>query len=730
METQIKTKVCKAADCAAIWQQLQSIPVSSKDWENTNWAKTSRSVQHLRNRIFAATRRFNDALEADKPREHQKLRRLQRQALFSYDNYLLWATRRVTQIKKGKYTPGVDLFFVKTKEDRHRLVLLVRHHINIIKWEPLPARRTYIRKPNGKLRPLGIPTLIDRIIQAIYKTALEPEWEFYADIGSYGFRPGRSCHDALERIFKNITSTTNQIPRKRWVLDADITGCFDNISHDYLMNQIGDFPGSRSLIYRWLKAGYIDRNVYKDTDCGTPQGGIISPLLANSALDGLERELNVKYKIEKKKTFPGWRLSVSRQIPKNAPYGPRSFIRYADDFVVLCESKEDAELAKENAAKALKLRGLQISEMKSRISCVVNDGFDFLGVNVGVYKKKMIDRRTKNLKWGYKPLLKPSKESLKKARAKLKLRFLQARGKNALVLILSINSFLTGWANDFRPFVSKKAFAAIDAYIFYKCLRWGKRTHSNKGLRWIVRRYFGRHCPSRRNDRWVFFASPDWKKEGDEGTDYRPYLRKAQWTNIRRHNIVPNGFSHDDVRLKDFWEKRALRGESYFTSSKWAKVIAQKQRYHCPICRCPLSTDSLVQVHHIVPKRRGGDNSYKNNALLCIVCHSQIRNQEEEWEPYIRDSLEMFNNTAKYHKITKSPQSAEPFPELNPSALVIVNLRFRLEPYDGQLSRTVLRGGGGDNIPPSLPDILQRRQQNGKTHKEPPCFNFKNAKKQ
>lgn len=231
--------------------------VSSRvtDWHSINWGKAYRTIRNLRQRIFKAKSKGNWKL----------VRGLQKLMLRSYSNLLI-AIRQVCQINKGKQTPGVDRYIALTPDER---VKLIEYLTTLKTWKPLPARRVYIPKSNGKNRPLGIPSIIDRCQQAIVKNALEPYWEATFEPISYGFRPGRCCFDAIERIYL----TTKSGSRRLWVLDADIKGCFDNISHDSLIKTIGNFP-ARELVNQWLKAGYMENGVFYDTTKGTPQGGI------------------------------------------------------------------------------------------------------------------------------------------------------------------------------------------------------------------------------------------------------------------------------------------------------------------------------------------------------------------------------------------------------------------------------------------------------------------------
>src|SRR3954447_19038684 len=340
-------------------------PAGRTVWDHVDWREASRIVTNLRQRIFRAAR-AND---------HRKVRSLQKLMLRSRSNILM-SVRRVTQVNAGKNTPGVDKVLVKTPAARGDLV---DHLAPFHPWRAKPVRRVYIPKKSdsSKCRPLGIPTIMDRCLQAMVKNALEPAWESRFEGSSYGFRPGRNAHDAIEKIYG--FSCPNR--RKKVVVDADIAGAFDNISQEFILKALGDVPG-KALIKQWLQAGYLEDGRYHDTPTGTPQGGVISPLLLNVALHGMEAALGVRHDTQ----------GTSR--------GKRAVVRYADDFVVFCESQEDALVVRDRLPPDwLAQRGLSLSAEKTRI-VQLTEGFEFLSFNVRHYPHPQTARS------GYKLLIK------------------------------------------------------------------------------------------------------------------------------------------------------------------------------------------------------------------------------------------------------------------------------------------------------------------------------------
>lgn len=384
------------------------------DWKTINWKSANRTVRNLRHRIFRARHLGN----------LKKVRSLQKLMLKRYSNRLV-SVRRVTQTNGGKNTPGVDKLVVKTPAARGKMVDALA---NYTLWKAKPAKRVYIPKKNNKRRPLGIPVVVDRCLQAMVKNALEPAWEAKFEGISYGFRPGRSCHDAIEKIYRLARPNGT----KKWVLDADIKGAFDNISHDYLVKTIGPAPG-RELIKQWLKAGYIEKEMFNATEQGTPQGGVISPLLANIALHGMEEAIGVTYN------------------SKGIISGKRAVVRYADDFVCFCETKEDAEQVQNILVDWLKERGLALSEEKTHI-VHLTEGFRFLGFDIRHYPAPQTAHS------GWKLLIKPSKESIQKVQEKLKELWAEAQGTNVQAVLRKLNPVIRGWATYFRTVVSKEIF--------------------------------------------------------------------------------------------------------------------------------------------------------------------------------------------------------------------------------------------------------------------------------
>lgn len=349
-------------------------------------------------------------------------------------------------LNKGGKTPGIDGITWKTDKQAAQAVT----DLNRRGYNPLPLRRIYILKKDGvSKRPLSIPTVKDRAMQALYKMALDPIAETLADPNSYGFRWYRSCADAIQQAFLSLA----QPNRAKWILEADIKSCFDMISHQWLIDHI---PIDKVILKKWLKSGYMEKQQKFPTERGTPQGGIISPVLMNMTLDGLEREIS--------KVFPRWRKSNV------------NFIRYADDFIITAQSREQiTDTILPLVEKFMSERGLKLSPEKTKITHI-DEGFDFLSQNIRKYKGKL--------------LIKPSKNAVKTFKKKIADTIRSCRGQSAAMLIRVLNPVLRGWSNYHKHVVSKSTFWAINTYIHARLLAWAKKEHSDKKINWIIKRHF------------------------------------------------------------------------------------------------------------------------------------------------------------------------------------------------------------------------------------------------
>lgn len=423
-------------------------------WKSIDWKKAEAEVSRLQARIAKATQE----------KKWNTMKRLQYLLSHSYYAKAL-AVRKVTT-NKGKNTPGIDKELWNTPAVKMRNVLILTDK----GYKAKPLRRVFIEKPGKKKkRPLGIPCMYDRAMQALYALALDPVSETTADEKSFGFRRGRSAQDACEYIFTALSRRTSP----EWVLEGDIKGCFDHISHDWLIDHI---PMDKSVLKQFLKAGFVFQNELFPTDEGTPQGGVISPILANMALDGMQKVLSDRFHTN--------RLGKIDLRFKNAH--KVNLVRYADDFIVTAATKEIAEEAKEIIRGFLCTRGLELSEEKTLITHV-DDGFDMLGWTFRRFKEKLI--------------VKPSKKSVKALNASLHNTVLE-RGKawRQEDLIRVLNRQLRGWANYHQSVCAKDAFSRTDHILYEMLWRWAKRRHPKKNRKWITANYW--YSKGLRN--WVF----------------------------------------------------------------------------------------------------------------------------------------------------------------------------------------------------------------------------------
>ncbi|MCB2314268.1 group II intron reverse transcriptase/maturase [Clostridium tagluense] len=475
-------------------------------WKQINWIHVYRYVEKLQQRIYRAESLGNK----------RKVKELQRLLMHS-KSALILSIKRITQINKGKKTAGVDGFTVLTDGERIKLFRkMIDYQISL--HHPKPSYRTYIKKKNGKLRPLSIPTIKDRIYQNIAKMALEPQWEVRFEPTSYGFRPKRGCHDAIERIFKSCSQR-----KKRWIFEGDFKGCFDNLSHDYIMKQIEDFPG-KAVTERWLKAGYVDNNVFNRTGKGSGQGSVISPLLANIALHGMEEQLGIKYKTRVKSNGYQYVNNTTRY----------AMTRYADDFAIMCKTKEGAEEIYDKLKPYLELRGIELEPSKTRV-VEITEGFDFLSFNIRIYQTST----------GEKLLIKPSKEAVKKSMRQISDKVHELNGHKIGKVINMLNPIIIGKANYWRPMVSKETFSKMDFHLYKVNRRFLERLHPKKPAKWINQRYYKAGLTGKSKNKWIL-TDPIENRQ----------LKRMMQIPIIRHTMIKHTASPYDSTLGEYFKMR------------------------------------------------------------------------------------------------------------------------------------------------------------------------------
>ena len=557
------------------------------EWNELNWRKIQKATFKLQKRIYRAY------ISGDV----RKGRRLQKTLINSYYNRLL-SVRKVTQDNAGKKTAGVDKVKFLTPKQRLELAKNLK-----LEDKSKPIRRVWIPKPGkDEKRPLGIPVMRDRAAQALAKAALEPEWEAKFEGNSFGFRPGRSAHDAVGAIFNQIRY------KSKFVLDADISKCFDQINHQKLLIKINTFPKMRKQVRAWLKADICDYVKHERTPNhqGTPQGGVISPLLSNIALHGMENRI--------------------RQI-KGA-----SLIRYADDFVIFHENLKVLKQCQQIICEWLTQFDLELKPSKTRIVHTLNElednkpGFDFLGFNIRQYKvgKYQSGKNSKGELLGFKTIIKPSDESVKRHYQKLSDTIKRLNAAPQIKLIKELNPIIRGWCNYFKSVCSKEIFSELYHLVHIRIRRWADRRHPNKNKHWVGNKYW----TTIGDDNWVF---------GCKYSDNIVELIKHSKIAIKRHTKVKGVNSPYDGETK-YWGKRM--GKHPELKNSVAKML-KKQDGKCNWCGLPFRENDVIEDDHIIPRKAGGNNSLKNRQLLHKHCHDEktrddlkaikAHKQEKEW---------------------------------------------------------------------------------------------------
>lgn len=554
---------------------MDTVPKPMDEWKTLPWKRIQRMVYRLQKRIYLASLRGDS----------RQVRQLQKLLSKSHSARLL-AVRKVTQDNQGKQTAGVD--GVKSLTGKQRLRLSKTIHF---RQRAKPLRRVWIPKPGStEKRPLGIPVMQDRALQALLKLALEPEWEARFEPNSYGFRPGRSAHDAISAIYNCI----NQ--RAKWVLDADIEKCFDRIDHQRLLAKVDTFPVFRRLLKGWLKAGVLEEEMFSPTEAGTPQGGVISPLLANIALHGMEQYVQQQFRQR--------RISPTRLSPKI------TLIRYADDFVVIHEDKAILEQCQAMLAEWLAGWGLAMKSSKTRLAHTLHPtqgqvaGFDFLGMTVRQFKVGRLhsgkDQRGRPL--GFKTLIKPSKKAQSRHWQRLREVIGRQSSSPQEALIREINPLIRGWCAYYAGVVAKDVFSRMDFVLYNRLRRWAMRRHGGKHRRRIMHRYWR-------------LEQGRWKFDTPQGVK----LHYHSYTAVVRHVKVLGTRSPYDGDWV-YWGKRLSHHSGL---SRRHGLLLKRQEGRCGYCGLPFTVTDLVEIDHQLPRIRGGGNELANCQLLHRHCHHQ-----------------------------------------------------------------------------------------------------------
>lgn len=556
-------------------------------WTHIPWRKLELKVYKLQKRIYKASQRGNVKL----------VHRLQRLLTHSWAAKYI-AVRRITQDNQGRKTAGVD--GIRSLSPAARIEMVTKLKLTS---KVKPVRRVWIPKP-GKTekRPLGIPTMSCRCLQALLKMTIEPEWEAQFEPNSYGFRPGRSCHDAIGAIYLSLKQ------KSKYILDADIKGCFENINHQKLLSKLNTTSKMRGVIKSWLKAGVIDNERLFETEKGVPQGGAISPLLANIALHGLENRLK-EYICNIPLRYSNGRVMNSKDKRQSL-----SVIRYADDFVIMHSEKRIVEQAQVLTQQWLEEIGLSLHQEKTTVvHSLSNDcgkpGFNFLGFHIRQYAtgKHQCGVNSRGEKLHFKTNIRPSKRSVKTHYQKLKNITNSLKGISVEEYLGRINPVILGWSRYYSRVVSSKTFGKLDFMLDYKVLNTLERKHRRKGRRWALHHYY-RQIGNRSHTLVT-------AKEGK----ITARLARHNDMSIQRHIKVRGATSPYDGNLI-YW---ATRMGMHPEMPKRKAMLLKKQQGKCPHCGLIFQNEDLLEIDHKIPRSIGGKDEYKNLQLLHRHCHDE-----------------------------------------------------------------------------------------------------------
>ncbi|WP_293107029.1 group II intron reverse transcriptase/maturase [Moorena sp. SIO3I6] len=575
----------------------EPVMVESNNWNSLNWKTIERAVFKLQKRIYKASQNGDKA----------KVRKLQKLLAKSKSAKRL-AIRKVTQDNRGKRTAGID--GKKSLDPSQRLALARYLELD---GKANPVRRIMIPKPGKKeKRPLGIPNMEDRAKQALAKIALEPEWEAKFETNSYGFRPGRSTKDAIAAIYSDINK------QDYYVLDADLEKCFDRIDHQKLLDKVDTYPQMRRQLKAWLKAGAVGKDGFINTPAGTPQGGVISPLLANIALHGMTQLMKEEFPLR----YITKALGKKYNLPSGRTLRTPIVHRYADDFIILHQSKEVVLEAKEAIQEWLKEIGLNLKESKTSIAHTLGKegtltGFDYLGFNIRQYEVNEVNSRKDRTgkKLGYKTLIKPSKESINRHMDDLKITIRKHRNSDQATLIGDLNAKITGWANQYNSVVSSRIFGQIDYKLFHKLERWAKYRSPNIGAKEAMSNY------------WWIDKGEGWTFKTPDGT---ATLVKHKDTKIKR---VVRLIGHKSIYDGDwlYWAERLAK---YHGVKPTVNKLLKKQKGKCGLCNQRFKADDIFEVDHIIPQRAGGSNKLDNKQLVHAHCHHTKTREQRTIYPH------------------------------------------------------------------------------------------------